>query len=163
MTIIRKENINQANISRQPHCLTEFIIVLNEKANKSNKLCICKKCVEGSSYEDAEKNKFANMQELVHHHLKNCIYFQQNYSESEKSEILARPDKSAIVEQWISLTKEEDNEFMEDDLNNLSESKILTDWYKEAIKQFANKAVKQLASKTVNQPTKKAVKQPTKK
>ncbi|CAG8621195.1 2419_t:CDS:2, partial [Cetraspora pellucida] len=46
--------------------LSEFIIVLEEKANKSNKYCVCKECISGSSYAETEKNKFANIQELVH-------------------------------------------------------------------------------------------------
>ncbi|CAG8546845.1 15518_t:CDS:2, partial [Cetraspora pellucida] len=72
------------------HRLSEFIIMLEEKANKSNKYCVCKECISGSSYAKAEKNKFANTQELVHHHLKNCIYFKQKYNESEQAEILSK-------------------------------------------------------------------------
>ncbi|CAG8849568.1 24236_t:CDS:1, partial [Racocetra persica] len=47
---------------KQPHRLSEFIIVLDEKANKSNKFCVCQECVIGSSYEDAYNNRFANTQ-----------------------------------------------------------------------------------------------------
>ncbi|CAG8669859.1 6444_t:CDS:2, partial [Dentiscutata heterogama] len=41
----------------------------------------------------AYKNKFANTQELVCHHLKNCKYFKQKYNEFEQAEILAKSDK----------------------------------------------------------------------
>ncbi|CAG8618745.1 27294_t:CDS:2, partial [Racocetra persica] len=80
-------------MGKQPHRLTEYIIVLDEQANKSNKFCICQECVFGSSYEEAYKNKFANTQELVRRHLKNCKYFKQKYNESEQAEILAKSDK----------------------------------------------------------------------
>ncbi|CAG8837402.1 4879_t:CDS:1, partial [Gigaspora margarita] len=66
-------------MGKQPHRLLEFIIMLGKKANKSNKYCVCKECILGSSYAEAEKNKFANIQELVRRHLKNCIYFKQKY------------------------------------------------------------------------------------
>ncbi|CAG8460502.1 28155_t:CDS:2 [Gigaspora margarita] len=84
-------------MGKQPHCLSEFIIVLEEKANKSNKYCVCKECISGSSYAEAEKNKFANTQELVRRYLKNCIYFKQKYSKSEQEEILDKSDKSVLV------------------------------------------------------------------
>ncbi|CAG8665042.1 11512_t:CDS:2, partial [Cetraspora pellucida] len=58
-------------MGKPPHHLSEFIIVLEEKANKSNKYCVCKECISGSSYAEAEKNKFANTQELVRRYLKN--------------------------------------------------------------------------------------------
>ncbi|CAG8840080.1 26580_t:CDS:2, partial [Gigaspora margarita] len=80
-------------MGKQPHRLSEFIIVLDEKANKSNKFCVCQECVFGSSFEEAYNNKFANTQELVRRHLKNCTYFKQKYNESEQAEILAKSDK----------------------------------------------------------------------
>lgn len=67
--------------------------MLDEKANKSNKFCVCQECVFGSSFDKAYNDKFANTQELVHRHLKNCIYFKQKYSESEQAEILAKLNK----------------------------------------------------------------------
>ncbi|CAG8830248.1 32295_t:CDS:2, partial [Gigaspora margarita] len=81
-------------MDKPPHRLSDFIIVLEEKANKSNKYCVCRECISGSSYAEAKKHKFANTQELVRHHLKDCIYFKQKYSESEQQEILEKPDKS---------------------------------------------------------------------
>ncbi|CAG8718766.1 2066_t:CDS:2 [Gigaspora rosea] len=90
-------------MGKPPHRLSDFIIVLEEKANKSNKYCVCKECISGSSYAEAEKHKFANIQELVRRHLKDCIYFKQKYSESEQQKILEKPDKS------ISETKESDD------------------------------------------------------
>ncbi|CAG8476123.1 9122_t:CDS:2 [Gigaspora rosea] len=69
-----------------------------EKANKSNKYCVCKEYILGSSYAEAEKNKFANTQELVRRHLKNCIYFKQKYTEAEQEEILEKSDKSVLVD-----------------------------------------------------------------
>lgn len=84
-------------MGKPPHRLSEFIIILDEKANKSNKYCVCRECVSGSSFEDAEKNKFANTQELVRRHLKNCEYFKRKYSDSERADILEKPDKSGSV------------------------------------------------------------------
>ncbi|RIB04942.1 ribonuclease H-like domain-containing protein [Gigaspora rosea] len=72
-------------MGKLPYCLSDFIIVLEEKANKSNKYCVCRECISGSSYAEAEKHKFANTQEL------------QKYSESEQQEILEKPDKSILV------------------------------------------------------------------
>ncbi|CAG8807044.1 13578_t:CDS:2, partial [Cetraspora pellucida] len=99
------------------HRLSEFIIMLEEKANKSNKYCVCKECISGSSYAKAEKNKFANTQELVHHHLKNCIYFKQKYNESEQAEILS---KSILV---ANNPKQENS----DDNSEASSSKNLSE------------------------------------
>ncbi|CAG8832671.1 16809_t:CDS:2, partial [Gigaspora margarita] len=62
---------------KQPHYLLEFIIMLEEKANKSNKYCVCKECISGFLYVEAEKSKF--------------------YSESEQEEILEKSDKSVLV------------------------------------------------------------------
>ncbi|CAG8839900.1 1054_t:CDS:2 [Gigaspora margarita] len=56
-------------MGKQPHHLLEFIIMLEEKANKK----------------------------LVYRHLKNCIYFKQKYSESEQEEILEKSDKLVLV------------------------------------------------------------------
>ncbi|CAG8720263.1 23371_t:CDS:2 [Cetraspora pellucida] len=71
--------------------------MLDKQVNKSNKFCICQECVLGSSYEEAYNNKFANTQELVHHYLKNCIYFKQKYNKSEQAEILAKSDKVVLA------------------------------------------------------------------
>ncbi|CAG8724157.1 17363_t:CDS:2 [Cetraspora pellucida] len=80
-------------MGKQPYHLTDFIIILDKKVNKSNKFCICKCCVLGSLYNDAMNNKFANTQELVRCYLKNCIYFKQAYSESEQAKILKKSNK----------------------------------------------------------------------
>ncbi|CAG8725064.1 17273_t:CDS:2 [Cetraspora pellucida] len=53
-------------MGKQPYHLLEFIIMLDEKANKSNKFCVCQECVIGSSYKDVYNNRFANTQGLVH-------------------------------------------------------------------------------------------------
>ncbi|CAG8688679.1 9531_t:CDS:2 [Cetraspora pellucida] len=90
--------------------------MLDEKANKSNKFCVCQECVIGSSYEDAYNNRFANTQELVHHHLKNCVYFKQKYSESEQAEILAKSDKV------VSTTNNSFQESIDD--NSATESEV---------------------------------------
>ncbi|RIB18063.1 hypothetical protein C2G38_2185634 [Gigaspora rosea] len=84
-------------MGKPPHRLSDFIIVLEENANKSNKYCICRECILGSLYAEAEKHKFANTQELVHRYLKDCIYFKQKYSKSKQQEILEKPDKSISV------------------------------------------------------------------
>ncbi|CAG8791821.1 42223_t:CDS:2 [Gigaspora margarita] len=84
-------------MGKQPYRLSEFIIVLDEKANKSNKFCVCQECVFGSSFDEAYNDKFANTQELVHQHLKNCIYFKQKNSESEQAEILAKSNKEVLA------------------------------------------------------------------
>ncbi|CAG8712401.1 16239_t:CDS:2, partial [Cetraspora pellucida] len=103
-------------MGKQPHHLSEFIIVLDEKANKSNKFCVCQECVIGSSYEDAYNNRFANTQELVRRHLKNCIYFKQKYSKSEQAEILAKSDKV------VSTTNNSFQESIDD--NSATESEV---------------------------------------
>ncbi|RIB13169.1 hypothetical protein C2G38_2041200 [Gigaspora rosea] len=91
-------------MGKQLHHLSDFIIVLEEKANNSNKYCVCKECISGSSYAEAEKNKFANIQELVCHYLKNCIYFKQKYTKSEQEEILEKSDKSILVDSNRNIT-----------------------------------------------------------
>ncbi|CAG8465886.1 7351_t:CDS:2 [Cetraspora pellucida] len=84
-------------MGKQPHHLSEFIIMLDEQANKSNKFSICQEHVLGYSYKEAYNNKFANIQKLVCHHLKNCIYFKQKYNKSEQAEILAKLDKVVLA------------------------------------------------------------------
>ncbi|CAG8513311.1 13985_t:CDS:2, partial [Cetraspora pellucida] len=125
-------------MNKQPHCLLEFIIVLDEKANKSNKFCVCQECVIGSSYENAYNNKFANTKELVRHHLKNCIYFKQKYSESEQAEILVKSDKV------VSTTN---NSFQESINNNsATESEVSLPLSKDQQKHFEQLSLKATVS-----------------
>ncbi|CAG8647022.1 2369_t:CDS:2 [Cetraspora pellucida] len=82
-------------MGKPPHYLSEFIIMLEEKANKSNKYCVCKECISGSLYAEAEKNKFANTQELVRRHLKNSEQENSdNNSEASSSKNLSEASSS---------------------------------------------------------------------
>src|SRR5215212_10259984 len=56
------------------HSLTEYITVLNEKANKFNHYALCRFC----------KTKLTNTKKLVTSHLKNCTIFKEQYTEHEQ-------------------------------------------------------------------------------
>ena len=60
------------------HSLTEYIIILKEKANKSNYCALCRFC----------RTKITNTKKLVISHLKNCTIFKEQYTEYERELIL---------------------------------------------------------------------------
>ena len=54
-------------MSPPKHSLTQYIIVLSEKANKFNHYALCHFC----------DNKITNTKRLVHSHLKSCNKFKE--------------------------------------------------------------------------------------
>ncbi|CAG8519355.1 9759_t:CDS:2, partial [Scutellospora calospora] len=57
--------------------------------NKSNKFAVCKFCIDGSTYDDALKNRITNTQRECRRHLDSCKYFIEKYpSEAERNNIL---------------------------------------------------------------------------
>ncbi|CAG8467631.1 14297_t:CDS:2 [Dentiscutata erythropus] len=81
-----------------------------------------------SSFAEAEKNKFANTQELVRCHLKNCIYFKQKYNKSEQEEILEKSDKSVSVA--TTKIEEETDDNLKDFPRNILFNILNNEWWK---------------------------------
>ncbi|CAG8799664.1 2483_t:CDS:1, partial [Gigaspora rosea] len=83
------------------HSFTQFIIQLNEKANKSNKYCICKLQKETTSFTNALQNKFLNKKERVISHLRSCQYFWNAYGEKRENKILnSEEDPPEPLNNW---------------------------------------------------------------
>ncbi|RIB09400.1 hypothetical protein C2G38_2209056 [Gigaspora rosea] len=53
----------------------------------------------------------------------------------EKEIVSSVDDWKSVVKQWTNLSEEEDNEYMEDDSDNSSESEVMTDLYEETTPQ----------------------------
>ncbi|CAG8456444.1 5232_t:CDS:2 [Dentiscutata heterogama] len=76
-------------MGRKQHRLTDLFIILDEKANKSNKFAVCKFCIKGSTYEEAYKNRITNTQRECRRHLISCQYFIAEYpSEIMRNKVL---------------------------------------------------------------------------
>ncbi|CAG8447473.1 382_t:CDS:2 [Cetraspora pellucida] len=76
-------------MGRKRHMLTDFFIIMDKKANKSNKFAVCKCCIEGSIYEEAYKNRITNTQRECRRHLNSCQFFIAKYpNETERNNIL---------------------------------------------------------------------------
>ncbi|CAG8660791.1 25063_t:CDS:2 [Dentiscutata erythropus] len=76
-------------MGRKQHRLTNLFIILDEKANKSNKFSVCKFCIKGSTYEEAYENRITNTQRECRRHLISCQYFIAEYpSEIMRNKVL---------------------------------------------------------------------------
>ena len=71
------------------HSFTRFILQLDEKANKSNKYCICRLEMEATSFTEALKNKYLNKKERVINHLRSCQYFWDAYGQERGKKIIS--------------------------------------------------------------------------
>ena len=76
----------------KPHNLTEYFIVLQEKANKCNKYAVCKACVRGTSYAEAVRNKITNKRRDCKRHLENCSFFLDNYPDPTVRKAILEPE-----------------------------------------------------------------------
>ncbi|CAG8818589.1 25859_t:CDS:1, partial [Gigaspora rosea] len=71
------------------HRLTDLFIILDEKANKSNKFAVCRLCIKGSSYDEAYKKRITNTLRECKRHLVSCQHFIAEYpNETERNKIL---------------------------------------------------------------------------
>ncbi len=59
------------------YLLTQYIIVLNKKANKFNYYILCHFC----------NNKITNTKKLIYFHLKSCNKFKEQYLKDERNRI----------------------------------------------------------------------------
>ncbi|CAG8542061.1 6438_t:CDS:2, partial [Scutellospora calospora] len=73
-----------------PHKWSVYFKILNELANKSNKVAICIVCQDTL---DDEAKRLTNKANLCYNHLKSCPYFAIKYTKEELDEILGYSNK----------------------------------------------------------------------
>ncbi|CAG8627168.1 760_t:CDS:2, partial [Dentiscutata heterogama] len=107
--------IMQCKEGKPPHSLSEyFYIIPNEWANKSNRKCICRACMDAVGKEFALKDdnlKITNTKRYCANHLRDCPYFATKYLPEQiqlilNSATLSPPNKQVM----ISYTDEEDED-----------------------------------------------------
>jgi hypothetical protein len=92
------------------HRLTEYILVLNEKANSCNKFAICRACKTQISYDFAYSNKIVNTKKCVKQHLRSCENFFAKYGRETGQEILDNTDSETTkARQTKNLQKRNQN------------------------------------------------------
>ena len=77
---------------RKQHFLTPYIVVLEQKANKSNKYALCRACIRILGKEAAYKERFTNTKRECAHHFQNCSNFAATYTSEQIKDLL---DKAA--------------------------------------------------------------------
>ncbi|CAG8482465.1 6553_t:CDS:2 [Dentiscutata erythropus] len=91
---------------KPPHSLTEyFYIIPNEWANKSNRKCICRACMDAVGRDFAlqdDSMKITNTKRYCANHLRDCSYFATKYSPEQIQLILgsvtpSTPNKRTLV------------------------------------------------------------------
>ncbi|CAG8669226.1 1320_t:CDS:2, partial [Gigaspora rosea] len=85
-------DIMQRKGGKPPHKLTEYFYILSEMANKSNRKCICRACMEAVGKEIAlqdDSMKITNTKRYCANHLKDCPYFAAKFSSEQIQNILS--------------------------------------------------------------------------
>ncbi|CAI2166819.1 4428_t:CDS:2 [Funneliformis geosporum] len=96
------------------HFLTSYIVVLNKKANKSNKYAMCRACINVLGREETYKNKFTNTKKECIRHFQSCSSFAATYTSKQINELLDKAKKMELND----LSSDEDSDFETDILND---------------------------------------------
>ena len=74
--------------------ITQYIVRMEEKVNKSNLKVFCKPCIEDLGEEEGCKILFPNKTDCIIQHFKKCLHFLAKTNEEQRAVIFGIQDNS---------------------------------------------------------------------
>jgi hypothetical protein len=108
-------------MTRKQHYLTPYVVVLEQKANKSNKYAVCRACIRILGKDAAYKERFTNTKKECARHFQNCPNFAAMYTPEQIKDLLDKAAKDGAKIASDKPAKKRSRTISADDLSDESD------------------------------------------